>query len=249
MRYFIEFAYNGKAYFGWQIQPQSISIQEVMEKSFTTFLREKVVLTGAGRTDTGVHARQMFAHFDFEGELPNDFVKRLNSFLPKDIVLYALYRVQDDAHARFDAIQRSYQYCITQKKNPFSLDFAYYFQRNLDINLMNEACQILIQNTDFQCFSKSKTDVKTHICKIEKAFFQYENDLLVFHISADRFLRNMVRAIVGTLLEVGQKKINLVDFQNIINSKNRSNAGFSVPGNALFLTQVQYPPHIFIAKI
>lgn len=220
-----------------------------MEKAFTTFLREKVALTGAGRTDTGVHARQMFAHFDFDGKLPNDFVKRLNSFLPKDIALHTLYRVQDDAHARFDATQRSYQYYITQKKNPFSLDFAYYFQRDLDIDLMNEACQILLQNTDFQCFSKSKTDVRTYICKIEKAFFQYENDLLVFHISADRFLRNMVRAIVGTLLEVGQKKINLADFQDIINSKNRNNAGFSVPGNALFLTQVQYPPHIFIAKI
>ncbi len=249
MRYFIEFAYNGKAYFGWQLQPHSVSVQEVMEKTFSTFLREPISITAAGRTDTGVHARQMFAHFDYQSELPANFVKRMNTFLPKDISLYAVHEVTQTAHARFDALQRSYQYHISPKKNPFLTDFAYYFSFRLDIEQMNKACEILLLNADFQCFSKSKTDVKTYICNISEAYFEQKNDLVIFHISADRFLRNMVRAIVGTLLEVGQNKISLTDFQQIIASKNRSKAGFSVPAHALYLTKVVYPTEIFIKKM
>lgn len=249
MRYFIEFSYNGKAYFGWQSQPHSISIQEVMEKSLSIFLRKTISVTGAGRTDTGVHARQMFAHFDYDGVIIPNFIQRLNAFLPKDISIHHIYRVKQEAHARFDALQRSYEYHISPKKNPFLVDFAYSFGGKLNLDLMNKACEILLQNNDFQCFAKSKTDVKTYICCIKEAYFKQKDDLLIFHISADRFLRNMVRAIVGTLLDVGQNKISLSDFQNIIDSKNRSNAGFSVPAHALYLTKVVYPPDIFIDKL
>lgn len=247
MRYFIEFSYNGKNYCGWQSQPNAVTVQEVLEKSLSTLLRQKIEVVGAGRTDSGVHARQMFAHFDTEQIFENEnLVHKLNAFLPKDIAIHHIFRVLEDAHARFDAVKRTYEYHITTKKNPFLFEKSMYVNLPLYISKMNEAAKILFQHTDFQCFSKSNTDVFTYNCKIYEAFWEQKENQLIFTISADRFLRNMVRAIVGTLLDVGLKKIQLTDFEQIIKSKNRSRAGASVPACGLFLTKVEYPPEIFI---
>ncbi|GIZ15365.1 tRNA pseudouridine(38-40) synthase TruA [Capnocytophaga catalasegens] len=246
MRYFVEFAYNGKAYCGWQSQPNSVSVQQIMEHSLSVLLSCPIALTGAGRTDSGVHSRQMFAHFDYEGIIQHNFVHRVNTFLPHDIVIYGFYQVENEAHARFDALKRTYQYYIVQHRNPFLTDFAYHFQWSLDIDSMNKACEILKTYTDFQCFSKSKTDIKTYLCKIEKAFWERNNEnILIFEITADRFLRNMVRAIVGTMLNIGQGKLTLEGFKQVIESKNRGKAGFSVPAHGLYLTQVVYPERLF----
>ncbi|MDO4881047.1 MAG: tRNA pseudouridine(38-40) synthase TruA [Capnocytophaga sp.] len=246
MRYFIEFSYNGKNYCGWQSQPHMLSVQEVLEQALSTLFRVPISLVGAGRTDAGVHSKQMFAHFDFDQIIDDNFIKKINSFLPKDIAVYHFHKVKDNAHARFDAIQRTYEYYINYEKDPFLYEFSYYQYQKLDILLMNNACQILKQYSDFQCFSKTKTDVKTYICEIKNAFWIERANQLIFTITADRFLRNMVRAIVGTMLNIGTKKINLTDFKAIIESKNRGQAGFSVPANALFLTEVKYPSEIFI---
>ncbi len=241
MRYFIHLSYNGKNYCGWQRQPHSLSVQEELEKAMSLLLREPIALVGAGRTDTGVHARNYFAHFDYTPPLPHNLVNKLNSFLPKEIAIKDIFSVSDSAHARFDATSRTYQYFISLGKNPFLYEQSYYLFRSLDISLMNEACKILFEFNDFQCFSKSNTDVKTYICELKEAHWREEEGLLIFRITADRFLRNMVRAIVGTMIEVGNKKISLTEFRSIIESKNRSKAGFSVPGNALFLEEITYP--------
>ena len=241
MRYFIHLSYNGKNYCGWQRQPHSLSVQEELEKAMSLLLREPIALVGAGRTDTGVHARNYFAHFDYTPPLPHNLVNKLNSFLPKEIAIKDIFSVSDSAHARFDATSRTYQYFISLEKNPFLYEQSYYLFQSLDISLMNEACKILFEFNDFQCFSKSNTDVKTYICELKEALWREEEGLLIFRITADRFLRNMVRAIVGTMIEVGNKKISLTEFRSIIESKNRSNAGFSVPGNALFLEEITYP--------
>ena len=241
MRYFIHLSYNGKNYCGWQRQPHSLSVQEELEKAMSLLLREPIALVGAGRTDTGVHARNYFAHFDYTPPLPHNLVNKLNSFLPKEISIKDIFSVSDSAHARFDATSRTYQYFISLGKNPFLYEQSYYLFRSLDISLMNEACKILFEFNDFQCFSKSNTDVKTYICELKEAHWREEEGLLIFRITADRFLRNMVRAIVGTMIEVGNKKISLTEFRSIIESKNRSKAGFSVPGNALFLEEITYP--------
>lgn len=241
MRYFIHLSYNGKNYCGWQRQPHSLSVQEELEKAMSLLLREPIALVGAGRTDTGVHARNYFAHFDYTPPLPHNLVNKLNSFLPKEIAIKDIFSVSDSAHARFDATSRTYQYFISLEKNPFLYEQSYYLFQSLDISLMNEACKILFEFNDFQCFSKSNTDVKTYICELKEAHWRQEEGLLIFRITADRFLRNMVRAIVGTMIEVGNKKISLTEFRSIIESKNRSKAGFSVPGNALFLEEITYP--------
>ena len=241
MRYFIHLSYNGKNYCGWQRQPHSLSVQEELEKAMSLLLREPIALVGAGRTDTGVHARNYFAHFDYTPPLPHNLVNKLNSFLPKEIAIKDIFSVSDSAHARFDATSRTYQYFISLEKNPFLYEQCYYLFLSLDISLMNEACKILFEFNDFQCFSKSNTDVKTYICELKEAHWREEEGLLIFRITADRFLRNMVRAIVGTMIEVGNKKISLTEFRSIIESKNRSKAGFSVPGNALFLEEITYP--------
>lgn len=241
MRYFIHLSYNGKNYCGWQRQPHSLSVQEELEKAMSLLLREPIALVGAGRTDTGVHARNYFAHFDYPPPLPHNLVNKLNSFLPKEIAIKDIFSVSDSAHARFDATSRTYQYFISLEKNPFLYEQSYYLFQSLDISLMNEACKILFEFNDFQCFSKSNTDVKTYICELKEAHWREEEGLLIFRITADRFLRNMVRAIVGTMIEVGNKKISLTEFRSIIESKNRSKAGFSVPGNALFLEEITYP--------
>ncbi|GAA3571318.1 tRNA pseudouridine(38-40) synthase TruA [Snuella lapsa] len=245
MRYFIELSYNGKAYHGWQNQPKSISVQEVIEKALTTLLREEIAIVGAGRTDAGVHALQMYAHFDTEVSFNADqLIYKLNSFLPKDIVIYDVFGVNTEAHARFDAVSRSYLYRITLRKNAFTFNNTFYVKQNLDVDRMNDAAKILFQYRDFQCFSKSNTDVKTYHCEIMKALWSFKDDELHFEIKADRFLRNMVRAIVGTLINIGIGKIDVEDLHEIIKSKDRGNAGFSVPGHALYLTQVEYPKEI-----
>lgn len=196
---------------------------------------------GAGRTDTGVHAKEMFAHFDFENPIETEnAVHKINSFLPSDISVFNIIPVHNDAHARFDAKKRTYQYHINTFKNPFSENLSWYYHKNLDIDLMNEAAKILFNHIDFESFSKTNTDVNTYNCIIYEAFWKQENNILVFTISADRFLRNMVRAIVGTLVYVGLHKISLEDFNEIIISKNRSNAGFSVPACGLYLTKIEY---------
>ncbi len=247
MRYFLEIAYNGKNYFGWQNQPDAISVQETIEKALTTLLREKIEITGAGRTDAGVHAKQIFAHFDFKEDLTKtDLVFKLNSLLPKDIAINSLYEVNENAHARFDALHRTYEYRVALSKDPFSIGYTHTVHRAPNMVLMNEAAKILLSYKDFQCFSKTKTDVKTYNCSIQFAEWTANDKELLFTIKADRFLRNMVRAIVGTLLDVGYNKINLEEFHNIIKSKNRSNAGTSVPAEGLYLVKIEYPETIKI---
>ena len=242
MRYFIHLAYNGTSYHGWQIQPNATSVQETLNKAFSVLLQSEINLMGAGRTDTGVHAKEMYAHFDFEAsiDIPN-LVHKLNSFLPKDIVIYNIIPVHDDAHTRFDATKRTYEYRIHQFKNPFVDELSWYFHQPLDIDLMNEAAKLLFNYTDFECFSKVNTDVNTFDCTIFEAHWKRgENDQLVFTISANRFLRNMVRSIVGTLVNIGLHKITIEDFAQIIESKSRDKAGFSVPAHGLYLTQITY---------
>ncbi len=241
MRYFIEFSYNGKNYFGYQIQPKQISVQEVLEKALSTILRETIKTTGAGRTDTGVHAKKIFAHFDTEQILTENIVNQLNSYLPKDIAVKKIFEVREDFHARFDATFRTYEYYISLEKNPFSQDFAWQIRKpNLNLEKMNAACKILFEYDDFESFSKVGGDNKTTICKIYKAEWEQNGSELKFTISADRFLRNMVRAIVGTMIEIGSEKIAPEDLHRIIKSKNRSAAGSSVPANGLFLVDVGY---------
>lgn len=242
MRYFIHLAYHGTAYHGWQIQPNAASVQETLNKAFSVLLQSEMNLMGAGRTDTGVHAREMYAHFDTDTtfDIPT-LVHKLNSFLPKDIVIYDIIPVHDDAHTRFDATKRTYEYHIHQFKNPFLDELSWYFHQTLDINLMNQAAQILQNYTNFECFSKVNTDVNTFDCTIFEAYWKRgENNQLVFTISANRFLRNMVRSIVGTLINVGLHKITLDDFTKIIESKSREKAGFSVPAHGLYLTKIEY---------
>ena len=241
MRYFIELSYNGKKYHGWQIQPDVISIQEKLNFTVSTVLQEKIEVVGAGRTDTGVHAAQMFAHFDTKNELKGDITYKLNSLLPHDIIVHEVFSVDTEKHARFNAISRSYEYRIWLGRNTFLLDFSWQLHsQNLNVDLMNAAAKLLLEYTDFQTFSKVKTDVHTYNCDITEAIWKQNGKELVFHITANRFLRNMVRAIVGTLVDVGLGKITKDDFRKIIESKNRSNAGLSVPAKGLFLTNINY---------
>lgn len=241
MRYFIELAYNGKNYHGWQVQPHAISVQEVINKAISTILRQEINIVGAGRTDAGVHASQMFAHFDVESPLSDNFTYKLNAIVPDDVVIFNTTLVHNDAHARFDANSRSYEYKIWLGRNPFLLETSWQLHhQQLNIELMNKAATILYEYEDFECFSKVKTDVNTFNCTVTNAEWVMKGNELTFHISANRFLRNMVRAIVGTLIDVGLEKITIDDFKKIIESKNRSNAGVSVPAKGLFLTAVTY---------
>lgn len=241
MRYFIELAYKGTRYHGWQYQPDAVSVQETLNKALSVLLKKEIDVVGAGRTDTGVHAKKMYAHFDFETEIDAPkLVYKLNSFLPKDIVVFNLIQVHDDAHARFDATKRTYEYHIHTFKDAFETDGSWLHQLPLDVDKMNEACQILFKHNDFECFSKTHSDVRTFNCVIFEAHWQQEGNKLVFTIAADRFLRNMVRAIVGTMINVGLGKITLSDFEAIIESKDRGKAGFSVPAHGLYLTQIEY---------
>lgn len=247
MRYFIEIAYNGKNYHGWQNQPDTNTVQQTIETALSTILRNKTEIVGAGRTDTGVHARQLFAHFDFFGNIQTkELVFKLNSFLPESIAINSIFQVNESAHARFDAVSRTYEYRLCLEKDPFSVDQTYQVYNRPDIQKMNHAAAQLLQYKDFQCFSKSKTDVKTYNCKIEYAHWSESGNEYIFTITADRFLRNMVRAIVGTLLDAGYNKISLEAIHDIIKSKDRGNAGTSVPARGLFLTKVVYPENIKI---
>jgi tRNA pseudouridine38-40 synthase len=244
LRFFIELSYNGKVYHGWQNQPDAISVQEVLEKALSTILKQQIAVVGAGRTDAGVHASQMFAHFDCERTLPDTIIFKLNSYLPKDIAIKSIFEVKDDAHARFNAVSRTYNYKISSRKNVFNYEYAYALQKSLDIELMNQACEILLQYNDFQCFSKVRTDVKTYYCKLMSAQWELKNNELIFTIKSDRFLRNMVRAIVGTLVNIGLGKLEVEKLHDILNSKDRGEAGFSVPAHGLYLVNVEYPEHI-----
>jgi tRNA pseudouridine38-40 synthase len=247
LRFFIELSYNGKAYHGWQNQPNAISVQEVLEKALSILLKNTIALMGAGRTDAGVHASQMFAHFDFEETIDyKDLVYKLNSFLPKDIAVVDVFEVNSETHTRFDALSRTYNYKISTLKNVFDYDFAYQVQLPLDIEAMNQACKILLEYKDFQCFSKSNTDVKTYNCDIKEAFWTENSGKLRFTITADRFLRNMVRAIVGTMVNIGLGKLKPDDLHKIIASKDRSEAGFSAPAHGLYLVKIVYPDTIRI---
>lgn len=224
------------------------TVQQVLNDSLSMLLREKIETTGCGRTDTGVHAREFYAHFDCEKsdlqENNDHWVFKLNSVLPPDIAVHGLIMVDGAAHARFDAVARSYQYMITRRKEPFLQGWAWQFWKPLDIKSMNEAAKLLYEFEDFSAFSKSNTQVKTNNCRIINAEWEEQNDLLLFNITADRFLRNMVRAIVGTLVEVGQNKMNIEQFRMIIEGKNRSEAGASVPGCGLYLVKIEYPQNI-----
>ena len=247
-RFFIYFSYNGAAYHGWQIQPNGISVQEVLTKALSTVLREEIEIIGAGRTDSGVHARLMVAHFELENALPKriDLANKLNSMLPNDIAVSKIVEVKPDAHARFDAISRRYEYHVITAKNPFKTGFAARVSDKIDFNAMNNAAAVLKDYTDFTSFSKLHTDVKTNNCKISLAEWSQHDDEWIFTIQADRFLRNMVRAIVGTLFEVGRHKMTIEEFKAVIEAKNRCIAGASVPACGLYLVDIQYPENLFL---
>lgn len=241
MRYFIHLAYNGTRFCGWQIQPKSPSIQESIEDVMSTLLNEKISIVGAGRTDSGVHASNYYAHFETNAEFSEEQLRyKMNRMLPYDIVIYQIYAVPDDMHARFSATSRTYTYTITKKKNPFNAETEYYVPTQLNVHAMNESCKQLIGTKDFTSFSKLHTDVNNNICTITLAEWHETDDKLIFTISANRFLRNMVRSIVGTLIDVGKEKISQTDFVNIIESKNRQNAGQSIPACGLCLTEIRY---------
>ena len=249
-RYFIKLAYKGTAYHGWQWQENALSVQQVLEEALSTILNHKVAVTGAGRTDTGVHAREFYAHFDHDQDfILSELVEKvykLNSFLPKDISVFDIFRVKEDAHARFDALSRTYEYWITTRKDPFNSDSAWYNHADLDIDMMNEGAKILLEYTDFTSFSKLHTEVKTNNCKLMEAGWERKGHLLVFKITADRFLRNMVRSIIGTLIELSRGRISLVEMRNIIEAMDRSKAGMSVPAHGLYLVSVEYPAEIWL---
>lgn len=242
-RYFLHLAYNGADYHGWQSQPNAVTVQETVEKALSRVLRRQVAIVGAGRTDTGVNARSMYAHFDVDNEIadPQRLISALNSLVGRDIAIYGIRRVADDAHARFDAVARTYKYFVTTRKSPFDYRFAWNPPYRLDVDAMNAAAARLSDYIDFTSFSKLHTDVATNNCRIYEARWTAESDRLTFTIKADRFLRNMVRAIVGTLVDVGRGKTSVDEFCRIIERKDRCAAGASVPGNALFLWQVDYP--------
>lgn len=246
-RYFLYLTYNGTRYHGWQIQPNGITVQECVEKALSLLLRQETQIVGAGRTDAGVHARLMVAHFDTEEALSDlqGWVEKINRILPRDISVYKIVPVRSDAHSRFDALSRTYRYYMIDHKDPFLGMYAWRYHGKLDFEKMNEAASCLFRYTDFTSFSKLHTDVKTNNCLIKQAIWKREDDLWVFEIKADRFLRNMVRAIVGTLYDVGRGKLSVEGFCRIIEDKDRSKAGTSVPGNALFLIDVEYPKDIF----
>lgn len=245
-RYFIYLAYNGANYCGWQTQPNGLAVQEAIEKALSILLRIQTPIVGAGRTDAGVHARSMVAHFD--GNVKDTALLRdkMNRILPNDIVIYDIVPVTDEAHARFDASSRLYRYYITTRKDPFMHPYKYKVHGNMDIDTMNKCAKILFEYEDFTSFSKLHTDVKTNNCTIMQAEWTCLDEDYVFTVKANRFLRNMVRAIVGTLLQAGRGKLDEQGMRRIIESKDRGAAGLSVPAQALFLEEIDYPSHLFL---
>ncbi len=246
-RYFIRFSYDGTNYHGWQLQPNAVTVQEVMTDILQKLFGPQTTITAAGRTDTGVHAKTMFAHFDAPNELDDlqAFAKKLEIMLPRDISVHEVIAVQNSAHARYDANSRTYEYWIGFHKDPFNWNFYTKMYKPLDFEAMNRVANVLFEYQDYSCFSKVKTDVKHNNCQIKRAFWEQRGEFWVFTIQADRFLRNMVRAIVGTLIEVGWGKLDEAGFRRIIESKNRCEAGTSVWAKGLFLTDVTYPAGIF----
>lgn len=242
MRYFIYFSFDGTNYHGWQIQPNGISVQEQLETALSTLLREKVPVVGAGRTDAGVHARKMVAHFDINQKIDGkQLVYKLNRLLPRDMAVDRIEEVESIKHARFSALSRTYRYYVTTNRDPFTRMFSWQTNYELDFALMNEAAAILLEYEDFAAFCKSHSDAKTTICNVMSAKWYMTSDTSwYFEITANRFLRNMVRAIVGTLVEVGRHRITINEFRRIIESKQRTKAGESMPGNALFLYDIGY---------
>jgi tRNA pseudouridine38-40 synthase len=248
-RYFIFISYKGTSYHGWQLQPNAVTVQKILDEALSTILEEKILTTGAGRTDTGVHASAFCAHFESQAtdlDERKNLLFKLNRYLPKDISVSIIRKVLPDAHARFSAISRTYTYYVSKVKDPFREESSWFIHGNLDVSLMNQACAILMEQSDFTSFSKLHSDNKTNICKIYSASWTEEVNGLVFTIRADRFLRNMVRAITGTMIEVGSGKMNLDEFRDIILARDRCRAGKSAPAKALFLTGIEYPDEIFI---
>ena len=248
-RYFIKLSFRGTNFHGWQVQASSETVQQVLAADLTLLLGERLQLTGCGRTDRGVHATVFYAHFDsrrLDLDKDNEFLFRINSKLPGDIVIDKIIPVLPEAHARFSALSRTYEYHIQRTKHAFNRDLSHYVYGNLKIEDMQEAADMLLEYTDFTSFSKVDTDTRTNDCRIDLAKWELDDDNLVFTIKADRFLRNMVRAIVGTLLDIGFGKLNPEGFRRIIESRDRSEAGTSAPARGLFLVDVEYPPDIFV---
>ncbi|HHT51569.1 MAG: tRNA pseudouridine(38-40) synthase TruA [Bacteroidales bacterium] len=244
MRYFIQLSYKGAPFVGWQIQPNGVSVQALLEEGLQIMLKEPISLVGCGRTDAGVNAYRFFAHFDTDLTIDDQnypfLISKLNSWLPSEIAIARIFPVPDDLHARFSAIERTYCYYVDTQKDPFTTDRAYRVYKQLDLGKMNQAAQLLLQTDDFTSFSKLHTQVNNNLCSVTYAQWEQIENQLLFRITANRFLRNMVRSIVGTLLMVGEGKIDLEQFQEIIDAKDRSKAGKSVPGHALFLENVRY---------
>ncbi len=249
LRYFLEFAYKGTYFKGLQAQPKQITIQGEIENALSILTKDNIKTTLSSRTDAGVHAHQNFLHFDTNFILTNSFLYNLNSILHSDIVIRNIYQVNHSAHSRFDATERNYTYHIIQNKNPFLKEIAYYYPFKIDIEKMNQAAYHLLTHKSYQVFSKKHTDVKTFLCSISKAFFETNQQEIIFHISSNRFLRGMVRGIVGTLLQVGRGHISVSQFQEIIQSNDNAHADFSAPALGLFLEKVNYPPQMLSNKI
>lgn len=248
-RYFIELCYNGNQYHGWQSQDNAGTIQATLENSLLKITGEKIGIVGAGRTDTGVHAKFFAAHLDGKGDLFDNrmlFLYKMNCVLPSDIAITNIRPVTAEAHARYSALSRTYEYVISKRKNPFLRDFSWFFAKPLDVDILNQASAVLKNYTDFTSFSKLHSNVKTNTCHIVQAIWEETEDQIVFRIEADRFLRNMVRAVVGTLISVGTGKINIQDFVRIIEGKDRGMALASAPAQGLSMIAVKYPEEIYL---
>lgn len=249
MRYFLNLSYKGTQYHGWQVQQNANTVQEELNKALTTILRTNIETIGSGRTDAGVHALEQVAHFDFDGSFDlHNLAYKLNSFLPRDISVNRIDKVKLETHARFDAIQRSYLYRITMSKDPFTNEYTYFFNRDLDLGAMNALRPILLDWTDYECFSRVKTEVDHFLCDITDICWENKNNEIHFTVSANRFLRGMVRAMVGTMIEVGLERINISDFKKILESKDRRKAGEAVPAQGLFLQSITYPKDIYYSE-
>ena len=246
MRFFIEISYYGKNYHGWQIQENASTIQQEIDNALSLLLKQKIKTLGSGRTDTGVHAINQVAHFDCSKTIDSSFIYRVNSFLPKDIAINSIENVKENVSARFDAISREYIYKIHTLKSPFLNDRSLFYPKKINIDLINEACNILKNHNDFKTFSKVKTDVKNYNCQISKAEIRKEDDNYYFTISSDRFLRGMVRAIMGTMIQINEEKISVDSLNDIILKKDRKFAGPSVPPHGLYLSKVLYDKEIYI---
>lgn len=247
MRYLFEISYLGTHYNGWQSQLNATGIQQLVEKALSTILRTPTAIVGSGRTDTGVHCVQQFFHADIEKEFEVEkLILQLNSFLPADVAIRGIRQIKLDASARYDAVERTYEYHITQVKNPILVERAFFYFKEVDVPTMNRAAALLVGTHDFQCFSKVHTDVNHFMCDLKKAQWNQKDDLLVFTITANRFLRGMVRAVVGTLLDVGTGKTSVAEFQKILKGKDRKKAGMNVPSEGLYLMKVKYPEKIFL---